>query len=451
MKSMGNEVNFDGLVGPTHNYSGLSYGNIASINHRDAISNPRLAALQGLEKMKFLMDLGITQGVFPPHPRPHIPTLRAIGFQGTDSQIISKASKDVPEIFSACSSASSMWAANSATVSPSSDSEDGRVHFTPANLSSKFHRSIEYETTAAVLKAIFSDASCFVHHECLPKGNYFSDEGAANHTRFCKNFTSHGIQLFVFGRYGVQENTNNVTLYPARQTFEASQALARRHLLDAKATIFAQQNPMAVDAGVFHNDVISVGHENIFFYHKSAFINTDVVIREIQQKVEENCKTEMFFIPVSEEQISLKDSVASYLFNSQIVTLKDNTKSLIAPFECQEINSVKIFLEELSRNRHNQIKSIHYLDLRESMWNGGGPACLRLRVVLNDKELAQVNPKVILTKELYQTLRKWVIKNYREILHPKDLADPFLLQEEYKALEELTQILGLGNLYFFQH
>ena len=28
---MAYEVNFDGLVGPTHNYAGLSYGNVASL------------------------------------------------------------------------------------------------------------------------------------------------------------------------------------------------------------------------------------------------------------------------------------------------------------------------------------------------------------------------------------------------------------------------------------
>ncbi|EAP0071555.1 succinylarginine dihydrolase, partial [Salmonella enterica subsp. enterica serovar Stanley] len=45
------EVNFDGLVGLTHHYAGLSFGNEASTRHRFQMSNPRLAVKQGLLKM----------------------------------------------------------------------------------------------------------------------------------------------------------------------------------------------------------------------------------------------------------------------------------------------------------------------------------------------------------------------------------------------------------------
>src|SRR5262245_53014556 len=146
------EVNFDGIVGPTHNYAGLSYGNIASLKSKLTVSNPRQAALEGLEKMKFLMDLGVQQAVLPPHERPHLPTLRALGYSGSDAEILSKVQKDDPVLLTACSSASAMWAANAATVSPSADSSDRRVHFTPANLVTQFHRSIEPSMTARVLR-----------------------------------------------------------------------------------------------------------------------------------------------------------------------------------------------------------------------------------------------------------------------------------------------------------
>src|SRR5687768_11173563 len=177
------EVNFDGLVGPTHNYAGLSYGNVASMSHKRSVSSPRQAALQGLAKMKFLADLGVKQAVLPPHPRPDIAALRRIGFTGSDADVLAKVQREDPVLLAAVSSSSSMWAANAATVSPSADTSDGRMHFTPANLVSLFHRSLEAPTTAAVLRAIFNDEKHFAHHPPLPATMHFSDEGAANHTR----------------------------------------------------------------------------------------------------------------------------------------------------------------------------------------------------------------------------------------------------------------------------
>ena len=80
------ETNFDGLVGPTHSYAGLSYGNVASARNQGAAGNPRKAALQGLAKMEAVAALGLVQGVLPPHERPHVPTLRALGFGDAKTQ-----------------------------------------------------------------------------------------------------------------------------------------------------------------------------------------------------------------------------------------------------------------------------------------------------------------------------------------------------------------------------
>lgn len=445
----GVEVNFDGIVGPTHNYSGLSLGNIASVQNRKAISNPRKAALQGLQKMKFLSDLGCKQALLPPQERPHIPTLKLLGFTGSDEEIIKKAFQQHPEILFSCASASSMWTANAATVSPSSDSEDRKVHFSPANLTSKFHRSIEYPITTKILRKIFSNPNHFVVHDALLPGNYFSDEGAANHTRFCKNFGDAGVQLFVFGRYeSVKKATSE--LYAARQTWEASKALARRHLLSDKNTVFAQQNPAAIDAGVFHNDVISVGHGTVFFYHELAFVNSEEVIKEIEKKFSEVCHSKINLIKASQKRISIEDAVASYLFNSQIITYENDKMMLIAPTECQEMPAVKKFIDEIIHDNSNPIDAAHYFNLHESMRNGGGPACLRLRVVLNEKELAAANPHVFMDNKLYDTLVQWVEKHYRDRLCPDDLADPNLLYEGRNALDKLTKILQIGNIYDFQ-
>jgi len=177
------EVNFDGLVGPTHNYSGLSYGTVASIGNQAAESNPLEAVLQGLQKMKTLSDMGLKQALLPPQERPDIATLRRLGFSGSEKEVLENAGKSSSAVLSAISSASCMWTANAATVSPSADTSDGKVHFTPANLISKFHRSIEPPTTSAGLRAIFKDPRYFVHHDPLPASPQFGDEGAANHTR----------------------------------------------------------------------------------------------------------------------------------------------------------------------------------------------------------------------------------------------------------------------------
>lgn len=436
------EVNFDGIVGPTHNYSGLSYGNVASLENKYQLSNPREAALQGLDKMKFLADKGIRQAVLPPQERPHIPTLRALGFEGTDKEIIAAAFKHSPELFLAVSSAACMWTANAATVSPSADSADRRVHFTPANLSSKFHRSIESVTTSKVLQFIFQDPLHFVHHPPLP--STLADEGAANHTRFCKTYGDPGIQLFVYGRHALHQEQELPKTFPPRQTEEASRAIARLHRLDDRHVIFSRQHPDAIDAGAFHNDVVSVGNQNVFLYHEQAFANKNEVISKISQKME------MVFLEVKSQDISLADAISGYLFNSQLISLPEEEMILIAPAECQENEKIRSYLEGLVQSPGNPIRGLHFLNLHQSMRNGGGPACLRLRVVLTPEELAAMHPGILLDDKLYQKLKKWIIKHYRDRLDPKDLADPQLFDEGRQALDELTHILQLGPLSHFQ-
>lgn len=440
------EVNFDGIVGPTHNYSGLSYGNVASLKFKKKISNPKKAALQGLAKMKFLMDLGIKQAILPPHERPHIPTLRQLGFAGSAENIIHNAYNRVPELFFSCCSASSMWTANAATVSPSSDSEDGLFHITPANLISKLHRSIETPITAKVLQTVFANPQFFKNHEPLISVESFADEGAANHTRFCKTQEGKGVHLFVYGRKSDKAELPKV--YPARQTMEASQAIVRLHQLNPNQVVLAKQNPRAIDAGVFHNDVISVGHQHLFFYHEFAFEETSSVTDELSKKVSEISGIDPFLIKVPATTISLDMAVQTYLFNSQIFTLSDGIFALLAPTECQENRIVNAYINEMTQQ--TPIKKVYFCDIRESMQNGGGPACLRLRIVLNEKELDAVHQGIFLTEELYQKLTKWVDRHYRNTLAPEDLKDPQLYYESQKALDELTQILGIGPLYSFQ-
>ncbi len=444
------EVNFDGLIGPTHNYSGLSYGNIASMQHGQLISNPKKAALQGLTKMHTLMTLGIKQAILPPHERPFLPILHALGFTGSETEILEKAWKADPKIFMACSSAACMWTANAATVSPSADSNDERVHFTPANLLSMFHRSFEAATTGLILFRIFNHQAYFVHHHPLPYHSDFADEGAANHTRFCRSIDQPGIQLFVYGRSISAANQTQPKKFPTRQTDEASKALARLHRLSPSRIVFAQQHPDAIDAGAFHNDVISVGNQNVFLYHEQAFVNTSNVIRQLQSQMETHCQIPLIALEVKKENVTLEEAVKTYLFNSQIVTLPDQTMALIAPQECQSSSSVHAFLQSLLENKEQPIRQVIYQNIRESMHNGGGPACLRLRVALKKKEYEAMHSHVLLTEDLYQKLVKWVEKHYRDQLLPKDLTDPQLFKEGRQALDELSRLLQLGSIYPFQ-
>ncbi len=442
------EMNFDGLVGPTHNYGGLSYGNVASQSNSQVASNPKEAALQGLGKMKALMDMGFKQGVFAPQERQDIAALRSLGFAGTDAQVIAQAAKEAMPLLAAVSSASSMWTANSCTVSPSADTADGRVHFTAANLNCKFHRSIEHPTTSRVLGAMFANEQHFAHHAALPAVGQFGDEGAANHTRFCKGYGDAGVEFFVYGRSAFDSRYPAPQRYPARQTLEASQAIARLHGLSDEGVVYAQQNPAVIDQGVFHNDVIAVGNGEVLFYHQDAFLDTEQVLAELAATLARRGGN-FQAVCVPREAVTVDDAVRSYLFNSQLLTRADGNMLLIVPEECRNNSNVWNYLQQLTSG-NGPIREVKVFDLKQSMQNGGGPACLRLRVALKENELAAVNPGVIMTQNLYETLTTWVGKHYRDRLAEADLADPQLLIECRTALDELTQILKLGAVYPFQ-
>ncbi len=442
------EVNFDGLVGPTHNYGGLSYGNVASQNNSQQSANPREAALQGLAKMKALMDMGFTQGVLAPQERPDVAALRRLGFAGNDAQVIEQAARQAMPLLVASCSASSMWVANAATVSPSADTADGRVHFTAANLNCKYHRSIEHPTTSRILGAMFADAGHFAHHPALPPVAQFGDEGAANHTRFCRDYGQAGVEFFVFGRSAFDTRYPAPQKYPARQTLEASRAVARLHGLNDQGVVYAQQNPAVIDQGVFHNDVIAVGNGEVLFYHEDAFLDSERVLTELRDKLAA-AGGQFQPICVPRAEVSVDDAVRSYLFNSQLLSRADGSMLLIVPQECQANEQVWRYLQSLTAGA-GPINEVKVFDLKQSMRNGGGPACLRLRVALNETELAAVNPGVILTAPLYDTLTQWVDRHYRDRMSESDLADPQLLNECRTALDELTQILKLGAVYPFQ-
>jgi succinylarginine dihydrolase len=437
-------MNFDGLPGPTHNYSGLAQGNLASERNAQQVANPREAALQGLAKMRALAARGFAQGVLPPQERPDVHALRVLGFTGSDRDVIERAGREAPEILSACCSAASMWAANAATVSASADCVDGRVHFTPANLVTHFHRALEAPTTTRVLRAIFSDEARFVVHDALPAAPQFGDEGAANHTRFATAIGAPGIEFFVYGRRSFGGGQTPAR-YPARQTREASEAIARRHGLDPSSVVFAQQRPDAIDAGVFHNDVIAVGERTFLFCHEQAFVDQPAVLAALEDAVGPAFAS----IVVREDELPLADAVGTYLFNSQLLERPDGRFLLVAPAECRAHRATALLLDRLVVNR-SPIAEVLTFDLRQSMRNGGGPACLRLRVPLTPDERGAVGCNVVLDAALDAALDAWIRRHYRDRVAPPDLRDPALLDESRRALDELTQLLRLPATYRFQ-
>ncbi len=449
------ESNFDGIVGPTHNYAGLSPGNVASARHQGLESRPREAALQGLAKMAALARLGLAQGYLPPQERPHIPTLRALGFSGSDEVIIASAAASAPHLLARASSASAMWAANAATVTPSVDTNDGRVHFTVANLRSMPHRAIEPEQTARTLRAIFGDTSAFAVHDALPAADEagtpspYGDEGAANHTRLTRTAGAgadvEGVHLFAFG-IQASGGGRRPSRFPARQTFEASHAIALRHGIAPDRCLYAQQHPAAIDKGVFHNDVICVGNGDMLLLHELAFVDQERVLDELSRLVGPGLQV----VVVPNHEVSIEDAVRTYLFNSQLVTLPGHDMALLLPRESESHPGVNRVVEQMVGDATCPVKMAIYLDVRESMRNGGGPACLRLRVPLTTQEHALVAPGCLYTPEQHARLVDWVRRHYRETLAPADLADPQLLREGRAALDELTVILGTGRIYDFQ-
>ena len=247
------EINFDGIVGPSHNYAGLSPGNLAATRNAGLVSRPRAAALQGIAKMRANLDLGLVQGILLPHPRPD---------RGWLAALASDVEAAEPHLLAQAMSASAMWAANAATVSPAADCTDGRCHLTVANLVTMPHRSHEWPATLAQFRVAFADPS-FVVHGPVPAP--FGDEGAANHMRLCERHGDAGVEVFVYGRSGGP--------FPARQHRDASTAVARRH--GVRHALFVAQSEVAIAAGAFHNDVVAVANERVLFAHEQAFADRD--------------------------------------------------------------------------------------------------------------------------------------------------------------------------------
>jgi len=411
------EINFDGIVGPSHNYAGLSLGNVASMSHGGQVSKPRAAALQGVDKMRANLALGLAQGIFLPHPRPNRRWLEALGtdIQSADAALAANAM-----------SASAMWAANAATVSPAPDAGDGRCHLTVANLKTMAHRSHEWPSTLAQLRLAFAD-DAFAIHDPVPPA--FGDEGAANHMRLAPAHGEPGVEIFVYGVSG--------GAFPARQLFEASKAIARLHRLDPERTIFAQQSEEAIAAGAFHNDVVAVANERVLFAHEFAFADKANLVAQCERLL-----PEFEYVEVPAADVPLEDAIRSYLFNAQLVTPPDGQMILVAPMECRETPSVWRWIERHVAG-NGPIRRIELVDVRESMANGGGPACLRLRVVADP---GMIDPRFLVDEAKLDAIADVIRRHWPEQIHHSDLQQPALIGQIENARAALLETLALSEL-----
>jgi succinylarginine dihydrolase len=425
------EINFDGLIGPTHNYAALSFGNLASQSNAGATSRPRDAALQGLAKMRFAMGLGLIQGFLLPLERPNTQWLRSLGFTGTDAQVCAAAHAADPRLFAQACSASSMWTANAGTVSPAADTADCRTHISTANLSRMTHRSLEHPDTHAQLRLAFAHPA-FAVHAAVPAT--FGDEGAANHMRLTAQHGEPGLEIFVFGSDGGSAaGGEDGGKFPARQNRRASEAVARRHGLSPDRTLFIAQSQTAIDSGAFHNDVVAVANENVLFAHEHAFADAGALKADLARLLPGHV-----YVEVPASAVSLADAIRSYLFNSQLVTVPDGSMALILPMESHDCAPVKAYLDRLIAG-NSPIRAVHYVQVRESMRNGGGPACLRLRVVADP---ATIDSRFLLDAAKADRLEALITARWPETIGPDDLGSPDLWAQAWSARKALLAALG---------
>lgn len=412
------EINFDGIIGPSHNYAGLSAGNLASANNAGAVSQPRAAALQGLEKMRANLRLGLAQGFFMPLDRPNNDWLAGLATDMANAEA---------HIRAAAFSASAMWAANAATVSPAPDTADGRCHLSAANLLTMAHRSHEWTGTSAQLQVAFADTQHFAVHGPVPPP--YGDEGAANFMRLCPSHGEAGLEIFVYGKSGAP--------FPARQHIESSKAIARAHGLNPERTLFIQQSEAAIAAGAFHNDVVAVANERVLFTHEQAFEEPEAAYAAIRAIMPE---AEIVIVPA--DRVSLADAVQSYLFNAQLVTLPDGEMALILPTEAQNNANVWGWLQDHIAG-NGPIRKLVPVDVRQSMANGGGPACLRLRVVADP---VTVDARFMADEAKLDRMAEVIAAHWPESIAPGQLGDPALVAHVQAARLALLTERGLLTL-----
>lgn len=505
------EVSLEGLPGPTHHFGGLAYGNLHAMAHAKTESSPKRAALESLAKMSLLLKLGVEVLFMPPQLRPNGAFLSDMGFRGSLMEQLQRAYNDAPTLFLASLSSSFMWTANAATITASCDSQNGKVHITPANLLSQIHRATETATVARFFETYIASENVIVHP---PLPAPFADEGAANLIRL-EDSDGQGHYLFAYGR-SLVETLAQPQKFPARQTREACEAIVRRHGLSPNRVQYVQQHPDAIDAGVFHQDVVAFGHQGTLVAHERAYgpLCSASPNKEGERffqgasPLEPHQGTRSLEIPkgalplgtpegasllgsrgqgaapqgepegaalgsdlpfpgeglgmgprmvsttarhpntllgpgfktveIPEKEIPLADLVASYLCNGQIITDRDQRRIFLAPARCQHIPTVT---QWLNQNITRFADDLRYIPVEESLKNGGGPACLRLRMPVTAQEYQQIHPAIKLTPAKIEQLEHLVNSLYPDRFHPTDILEEACLDQCVRAVAAMNKEL----------
>jgi succinylarginine dihydrolase len=428
------EVQLDRIVGPTHHFGGLGVGNVASQSHGGQVSNPMAAALQGLDKMRLVASLGARQMILPPQNRPCLAFLRSVGFRGDNREVLRAAREQAPVLLSASLSCSAMWTANAATVTPAVDSMDGMTTLTVANLNASVHRALEPEETWQELRQLLPP-SCTIHQP-LPGGTAMRDEGAANHLRLFGSCGA-GVHLLVYG----DGEPGSKRFWP-RQTLAASRAIARLHGLDPDFTLFLKQHPAAIDAGAFHNDVVAISDGDLLIHHEFAFQEPPATLERLETRFRQRTGGELGRIVVKQTELSIEDAVATYLFNSQVLSVDregNRRRVLLSPLQVRDdakaARLVKRWQDE------GRFCEVHHVDLGQSMDGGGGPACLRLRLPLRQEEVALLPSHRTWSEGLDDALRQAIQASYPTSITLDDLVQPDVLEQVMEARKRVAAVL----------
>ncbi|QDT03357.1 N-succinylarginine dihydrolase [Rubripirellula lacrimiformis] len=434
------EVQIDRLVGPTHHFGGLGVGNLASKSHSGQVSNPAAAAIQGLEKMKLVASLGVPQWVLPPQQRPDWTLLRSLGFAGSDRDVLRDARDRSPELLSAASSSSAMWTANAATVTVGNDGDRWGTDVSIANLSSSLHRCIEWQQTEADLRAILP--SSVRVHSPLMGGAAMRDEGAANHMRLGHVDAPEFVDVFVYGDQDPLPQN-----FMPRQTLASFQAIDRRHQWDrpqrsAGHAVFLKQHPRAIDAGAFHNDVVAISHHDLMIHHQFAFADNDAAMELLDRRCVEVTGRPVVRVQVADDQLTMDEAIATYLFNSQVVSVgaDDAPPVMICPVQVDRSAAARGLVDRWQSE--GLISRVQFVDLGQSMAGGGGPACLRLRVPMQPEDVDAMSPASRWTPELHDRLCQIIHDGYPKAVSWDELASIDFVNAAKRVRDQVAESLG---------
>ncbi len=232
-----------------------------------------------------------------------------------------------------------------------------------------------------------------------------------------------GFHVFV---YGDADNSPRPSRHLARQTLAACQAVARLHRLDPARTFFLQQHPAAIDAGVFHNDVIATSHKNLLLMHEQAFLNAEPELARLASAFEQATGTALQVVMVRQEQLSLEDAVKSYLFNSQLLTPSGDgsAMTMICAAQCERMPQVRDLIDGWIALSSHPISDVRYVSLDQSMSGGAAPRLFAIAIALPASAIDRFAPSYRLTAHRAAQLAELITDFYPSELTWETLASP---------------------------